>query len=277
MIHEDGGNDGPDDQVPASAISLTAQVSTGVGADRTVLERRGGSRCPCGEVNGLFADLVQRKLAVLATSCRVFARMSVGRRLRLLELHALLVVVTLAAGCVGISIEELTELAEQGDTESAYDLAHAYYVGRGVDRDFSTAKTWFSRAARQGHPCAATYVGRILDHGGFGVEQDGARALEWYALGTERRDTNAYLIFGLRHLNPAEGRPNYQVAAQWLEDGLGPFDGASCVASREHRARASFNLAMMYFDGTRRMSGTRWRSCRATPSIFSTVCAFWES
>ncbi|MDE0660810.1 MAG: hypothetical protein OXI79_14310 [Gammaproteobacteria bacterium] len=164
-------------------------------------------------------------------------------------LSALLTAATLTSGCVGISIEELTELAEQGDTEAAYDLAHAYYAGKGVDRDLSSAKTWFSRAARQGHPCAATYVGRIFDQGGFGVEQDEARALDWYTLGTESRDVNAYLIVGLRHLNPEAGEPTYEEAAKWLEDGLGLVDVAPCVASSDIKARGLFHLAMMYFDG----------------------------
>jgi len=166
-----------------------------------------------------------------------------------LELFALLTIAILTSGCVGVSIEELTELAEQGDTEAAYDLAHAYYAGRGVDRDFSSARTWFSRAVRQGHPCAATYVGRIFDQGGFGVERDEARALEWYALGTESRDVNAYFIVGLRHLDAEAGEPTYEGAAKWLEDGLGPVDGAPCVASSDLKARGLFYLAMMYFDG----------------------------
>ena len=164
-------------------------------------------------------------------------------------MSASLSVAALLFGCASMSIEELTALAEQGDTESAYDLAHAYYVGRRVDRDFSSAKMWFSRAARQGHACAATYVGRIFDYGGFGVERDEARALEWYTFGTESRDMNAYLIGGLRHLAPEVGEPNYEVAAKWLEDGLRPVEDAACFAGREYKALASFYLAMMYFDG----------------------------
>lgn len=166
-----------------------------------------------------------------------------------IELTALLTVAILTAGCAGISIEKLTELAEQGDTESAYDLGRAYYFGNRVDRDFSSARTWFSRAARQGHRCAATYVGRIFDRGGFGVERDEGKAIEWYALGTESGDTNAYLMLGLRHLDPEVGKPNYVAAARWLEEGLRPVDGASCVTSSNSKARALFHLSMMYFDG----------------------------
>ncbi|MCY4058801.1 MAG: hypothetical protein OXG44_12440, partial [Gammaproteobacteria bacterium] len=41
----------------------------------------------------------------------------------------------------------------------------------------------------------------------------------------------------------------YEIAAIWLEDGLGPVDGEQCVASSDIKARGLFHLAMMYFDG----------------------------
>ena len=196
-----------------------------------------------------FADLCRRRLATPPASCQVVARMSVSCLSRVFKSSAAVTVAALLCGCAGLSIEELTDLAEQGDTESAYDLAYAYYVGRRVDRDYSSARMWFSRAARQGHRCAATYVGKIFDDGGFGVERDEAKALEWYTVGTESRDMNAHLIIGLRHLDPEVGEPNYEVAAKWLEDGLGLVEGAGCLANRWNKARALFYLAMMYFDG----------------------------
>ena len=45
------------------------------------------------------------------------------------QLSVLFTIATLTSGCVGISIEELTELAEQSDPEAAHDLAHAYCAG----------------------------------------------------------------------------------------------------------------------------------------------------
>ena len=103
------------------------------------------------------------------------------------SLFALLAgMLALLSGCAGLSIEELSELAERGDVDAAYDLANAYYAGKhGVSRDHRQAQLWFEKAHRQGHPCAATYVGRIHDEGKFGVQPDQEKALAWYRSGME--------------------------------------------------------------------------------------------
>ena len=71
---------------------------------------------------------------------------------------------------------------------------------------------------------------------------------------------NAYLIVGLRHLDPKVGDPNYEVAAKWLEDGLRPMEDAACFANSENKARALFYLAMMYFEGRGGLDQDKGRS-----------------
>ena len=184
---------------------------------------------------------LQRQSSV-ATTSKTFD----GPR-RLCHLSIMLLMAALLSSCAGI--ERLTKLAEQGDTESAYDLAYAYYVGKRVERDWSSARLWFSRAARQGHACAATYVGRMYDRGGFGVEKDDAKALEWYTLGTEGGDRRAYLLLGFKHLDPEFGEPDYEKAAKRISDGLEERKGEGCPYSNVDKARALFNLGMMHYDG----------------------------
>lgn len=155
----------------------------------------------------------------------------------------------LSTACGGININKLTQLADQGDTESAYRLGRAYLAGNAVERDYSSAKLWLSRAARQGHPCAATFVGLVYDNGGFGVEKDGAMALEWYTRGTESHDQNAHIALGLAELYQESGEPDYANVAEWLNAGLGEPEAGGCYARGWRKARALFLLGMMYYEG----------------------------
>lgn len=50
--------------------------------------------------------------------------------------------------------------AEQGDTDSCYNVGIRYYNGRGVDKDYTQAYVWFSLAAQSGDEDALTMVKR---------------------------------------------------------------------------------------------------------------------
>ena len=50
-------------------------------------------------------------------------------------------------------------LAESGDADAAFNLGQAYRLGRGVPTNLAIAKSWFERAARQGHVDAQTTLG----------------------------------------------------------------------------------------------------------------------
>ncbi len=156
----------------------------------------------------------------------------------------------LLSGCAGLSIEELSELAERGDVDATYDLANAYYAGKhGVSRDHRQAQLWFEKAHRQGHPCAATYVGRIYDEGKFGVQPDQEKALAWYRSGMEAGDKNAYLILGLKQLDGKAERPDYQDTAMLLDVGLKRPGEKGCQVASRYKSPAMFYLAMMYAEG----------------------------
>ena len=42
-------------------------------------------------------------------------------------------------------------LADRGDADAQYNLAQAYFLGRGVPQNMTLAEQWYERAARQGH------------------------------------------------------------------------------------------------------------------------------
>ena len=42
-------------------------------------------------------------------------------------------------------------LADRGDEDAQYNIAQAYFLGRGVPQNMVLAEQWYERAARQGH------------------------------------------------------------------------------------------------------------------------------
>ena len=56
-------------------------------------------------------------------------------------------------------LDELRELAEQGDAAAQSDLGYVYWQGRGVPQNYIEAVRWFHLAADQGHPDAQYGLG----------------------------------------------------------------------------------------------------------------------
>ena len=81
-------------------------------------------------------------------------------------------------GDYATAFREWRPLAEQGDSQSQYNLGWLYYYGRGVPKDYAQARQWYKNAAAQGDTSAATNVG-IMYLEGYGVPQDYLTALFW--------------------------------------------------------------------------------------------------
>lgn len=87
-------------------------------------------------------------------------------------------------------------LAEKGDADAQFNLGQAYRLGRGVPTNLSAAKTWFERAARQGHVDAQTTLGLMLFQNG---EQ--AEGIKWLKLAAEKGEPRAQLVYGTALVN----------------------------------------------------------------------------
>jgi hypothetical protein len=87
-------------------------------------------------------------------------------------------------------------LAEKGDADAAFNLGQAYRLGRGVPTNLSIAKSWFERAARQGHVDAQTTLGLLLFQNG-----NQTAGLRWLKGAAERGDARAMLIYGTALFN----------------------------------------------------------------------------
>jgi uncharacterized protein len=87
-------------------------------------------------------------------------------------------------------------LAEKGDSDAQFNLGQAYRLGRGVPTNLSAAKTWFERAAGQGHVDAQTTLGLLLFQNG---EQ--AEGLKWLRKAAEQGEPRALLVYGTALVN----------------------------------------------------------------------------
>jgi hypothetical protein len=82
-------------------------------------------------------------------------------------------------------------LAEQGDADAQFNLGQAYRLGRGVPLSLSSAKSWFERAAANGHLDAETTLGLLLFQNG-----DHAEGLKWLKKAAEKGEPRALLVYG---------------------------------------------------------------------------------
>jgi len=112
-------------------------------------------------------------------------------------------------------------LAEKGDADAEFNLGQAYRLGHGVPTNLAAAKTWFERAAAQGHVDAQTTLGLLLFENG-----DQAEALKWLKQAADRDEPRAQLVYGTALVNgdsvtqdPALG---YAYVSRAAAQGLAP-------------------------------------------------------
>jgi cell division septation protein DedD len=87
-------------------------------------------------------------------------------------------------------------LADKGDPDAEFNLGQAYRLGRGVPINLAAAKTWFERAAKQGHVDAQTTLGLLLFQNG-----DQAEGLKWLKKAADQGEPRALLVYGTALVN----------------------------------------------------------------------------
>jgi uncharacterized protein len=112
-------------------------------------------------------------------------------------------------------------LADKGDADAEFNLGQAYRLGRGVSINLVAAKTWFERAANQGHVDAETTLGLLLFQNG-----DQAEGLKWLKKAADQGEPRALLVYGTALVNgdsvtqdPVLG---YAYVSRAAAQGLGP-------------------------------------------------------
>ena len=140
-------------------------------------------------------------------------------------------------------------LAEKGDADAQFNLGQAYRLGRGVSLNLAVAKTWFERAAGQGHVDAQTTLGLLLFQNG-----DQAEGLKWLKKAADQGEPRALLVYGTALVNgdsvtqdPALGYAFVsRAAAQGLQpakETLEQLDQILPIADRKRGASLARDLA----------------------------------
>ena len=78
-----------------------------------------------------------------------------------------------------LDIAQLRVLAERGAADAQAELGVRYAAGRGVERDFGEAVSWYRRAVEQGDARGQVELGVAYERG-RGVEQNDDEAVRWY-------------------------------------------------------------------------------------------------
>ena len=100
------------------------------------------------------------------------------------------------AGNYDVAIRTWRPLADRGDADAQYNIAQAYFLGRGVPQNMTLAEQWYERAARQGHEEAQANYGLLLFQNGRRRE-----AMQWIERSAERGDPRAQYVFGTALFN----------------------------------------------------------------------------
>ena len=124
-----------------------------------------------------------------------------------------------------ISLTDLTEAAESGDSKAQFDLGNRYLYGDGVVADSFEAARWFQSAAEQGNNNAQYNLG-VMYMQGNGVMADNGTAIEWFNKAADLGDPPAQFTLATMYANGSLLPRDPVLAHKWF----------TLAASAGHRA-----------------------------------------
>lgn len=146
------------------------------------------------------------------------------------------------AGNYPVAIGNWRPLADRGDADAQYNIAQAYFLGRGVPQNSNLAEQWYERAARQGHEEAQANYGLLLFQNGRRRE-----AMPWIEQAANRGDPRAQYVFGTALYNgdlvavdlPRAYAMMSRAAAAGLPPAVSQLEAMEPHISPEDRARGT--------------------------------------
>ncbi len=129
-----------------------------------------------------------------------------------------------------------------------FGIAVSYDEGDGVEQDYAKALEWYEKAEEAGDIRAMTNLGWLYEYGN-GVEQDYAKALDWYRKAAEAGDARAMTSLGRLYEYGNGVEQDYAKALEWYEKG-----------AEEGNAVSMLSLGWLYEKG----NSDIWRKSRST-------------
>ena len=88
------------------------------------------------------------------------------------------------------SIADLLHKAQTGDAKAQYDLADAYFEGKGIAMDRKQGLVWLRKSAAQGYAGAEATLGYMYQKG-IEIAPDAQEAANWYRKAARQNNTKA--------------------------------------------------------------------------------------
>jgi TPR repeat protein len=132
---------------------------------------------------------------------------------------------------------DITRFQFRASSNWSSNLGIMYTNGTGVQQDYAKAAEWYRRAAEQGHANAALNLG-VMYASGRGVPRDRVEAARWFREAAERGDVHAQANLGYMHDNGIGVPQDHAEAMRWYR-----------MAADQGYATAQNMLAVMCIDG----------------------------
>lgn len=107
------------------------------------------------------------------------------------------------------------KLADEGDTQSQFELAWLYTNGLGTEKNLEQAAFYFSKAAEAGHTESQHKLAQLYFYG-QGVTQSYSEAVRWFTLAAEQGNGESQLFLGQLYLKGEGTDINLPEADRWL-------------------------------------------------------------
>jgi TPR repeat protein len=134
-------------------------------------------------------------------------------------------------------LAQIQQLADAGRADAQRELGIRYGQGTGLAQDYTTARTWASRAASQGDPWAMRIMGLIYLNG-LGVEANKWRAVDYFKRAADAGEMNAQYNLAVVYYEGTLTKQSYEKALTWYKR-----------AADQGNPKAQHNLGLMLANG----------------------------
>ena len=134
-------------------------------------------------------------------------------------------------------LAKIEQLADAGRADAQRELGIRYGQGTGLDQDYSTARSWASKAAAQGDPWAMRIMGLIYLNG-LGVDADRWRAINYFKRAADAGEMNAQYNLAVIYYEGTLTKQDYAKALTWYKR-----------AADQGNTMAQHNLGLMFAHG----------------------------
>lgn len=107
--------------------------------------------------------------------------------------------------------------SDQGHARSQDYLAHMYFTGKGVTKDYARAISWYKRAAIQDNIPSQKQLAILYDVGKFGVSKSDEQSAHWYEKAASLGDAASMYQMGQLYYDGKGVEKSEGTAVKWLQ------------------------------------------------------------